>query len=196
VPPSRPDPDHDVVLRARGGDPAAFEALVRHFQDRVHALAYRLTYDRELARDITQDVFLRLYEKFDRYDPSQPFTPWFLRLASNYALNARQRAKLRKTHSLDAPLGGDEDGLRPDPPDPEQATAPEQAAASEERRAIRAAVRDLPDKYAGVVALYYLEGLGVKAIGERLEMPVGTVKIRLHRARDILREALRRLEGA
>ena len=86
------DPPAHILQRARSGDPAAFEVLVHHYQDRVYALCYRLTYHRELARDITQDIFLRLYERLDRYDPTKPFTPWFMRLATNYALNARQKA--------------------------------------------------------------------------------------------------------
>ena len=183
------DPDPACIRRARGGDPRAFAELVRHYQDRVYGLAYRLTYDAELARDIAQDVFLRLFEKLDRYDPARPFTPWFLRLATNYALNARQKARLRWTHSLDAPLL---DGERaPEPKDPEAVQSQALAEESEARAAIHAAIRELPEKYAGVVALHYLEGLSVAAIGERLDLPSGTVKVRLHRARQRLREALR-----
>lgn len=182
------DLDPEIVLRARGGDSAAFEAVVAHFQRRVYGLAYRLTYDTELARDITQDVFLRLYERFDRYDPARPFTPWFLRLATNYALNARQKARLRRAASLDAPLADGE--AAPPTEDEGAAEAGEVAVEREQAAQVRAAVRDLDEKYAGVVALHYLEGLSVKEIAARLEMPLGTVKIRLYRGRDRLRQAL------
>ncbi|MGE0713392.1 MAG: RNA polymerase sigma factor [Planctomycetota bacterium] len=187
------DLEPEVVRRARAGDAGAFEAVVRHFQHRVHALAYRLTYDGELARDITQEVFIHLYERFDRYDPARPFTPWFLRLATNYTLNARAKARLRRAQSLDTG-GPDEGSPRRDPGDADAAPVSAQVATSEERARVRAAVRELPEKYAGVVVLHYLEGLGVKEIAERLDMPVGTVKIRLFRARDQLRQALRGLE--
>jgi RNA polymerase sigma-70 factor (ECF subfamily) len=191
-----PPPDPQVVARARRGDAAAFEALVRHYQDRVHALAWRLTYDEHLARDITQDVFLRLFERLDRYDAARgPFEPWFMTLATNLALNARARASVRRASSLDAPPPGG-DGPPGLPPDPQASPAPARASEAEERAAIRAAVRELPDLYAGVVALHYLEGLGVKEIGARLDMPVGTVKIRLHRARAVLREKLARFGRA
>lgn len=183
--------DPTIIERARGGDTDAFEVIVHTYQNRIYALAYRITYDAELARDITQDVFLRLYERLDRYDPSRPFQPWFLRLATNYALNARQRARLRRTHSLDAPIKGTNDA-RSEPADPTGERPGEAAADAEARAAIHAAIRELPDKYAGVVALHYLEGLGVKGIAERTGMPAGTVKIRLHRARNILREKLKR----
>jgi len=186
--------DPQLILRARSGEAGAFEAIVRRYQHRVYALAYRMTYEAELARDITQDVFLRLYERLDRYDPSRPFEPWFLRLASNYALNARAKARLRRTHSLDAPLDGEVGGRTSEPVDPRAAPPLEGAADAEARRAIRDAVRALPEKYAGVVALHYLEGLGVREIAARLDLPEGTVKIRLHRARNLLRERLERVD--
>lgn len=184
----RADLPREVVLEARGGDPEAFSRLVEHYQARIYALAYRLTYDSEQARDATQEVFLRLYERFDRYDPQRPFAPWFLRLATNLVLNLRQKARLRRTASLDAPLGEDGD-LRPDPP--AQSPSPSEGASEAElRRAIRAEIAKLPEKYAGVVVLHYLEGLSVKEIGERLELAEGTVKVRLYRARDRLRGVL------
>ncbi len=186
--------DPRIVIRARGGDPQAFEALLKFYQHRIHALAYRLTYNTELARDITQDIFLRLYERMDRYDPTRPFEPWFMSLATNYALNARQKAKLRKTLSIDQPVSPDSDRAI-EPPDKEGVGAPKHAEDGEARSAIRQAVRELPDKYAGIVVLHYLEGLGVREIASRLDMPVGTVKIRLHRARNLLREKLRRFRS-
>jgi RNA polymerase sigma-70 factor, ECF subfamily len=187
--------DPGTVLRARGGDPAAFADLVRHYQDAIYGLAYRLTYDRELARDIAQDVFLRLHRSWDKYDTARPFQPWFMTLATNHALNTRAKARRRKALSLDAPLGGDPDGPTIDVEDPDAERADSAAAEGEARRAIRAAIQELPEKYAGVVVLFYLEGLGVKEISARLEMPEGTVKIRLHRARNVLREKLERWKG-
>ena len=181
-------PDPELVRRACAGERAAFEGLVRHYQGAVYGLAYRVTYDAELARDIAQDVFLRLYQRLDRYDPSRPFHPWFMTLASNYTLNARAKAKLRKTVSLDAPIGDGEDS-GPDP-QAEQPTVSELAEEDETRGAVRAAIRALPETYAGVVALHYLEGLSVKEVAARLEIPEGTVKIRLFRARAKLKETL------
>lgn len=188
------DLPREVVLAARGGDPAAFARIVEHYQGRIYGLAYRLTYDSEQARDATQEVFLRLYERFDRYDPQRPFAPWFLRLATNLVLNLRQKARLRRTASLDAPLG-EEGELRADPPDLRAPSPSEGASEAELRRAIRAEIQELPEKYAGVVVLHYLEGLSVKEISARLDIAEGTVKVRLYRARDRLRSVLAALEG-
>lgn len=182
--------DVEVVRRARRGDAAAFEAIVRHYERRIWGLCWKVTWDEELARDVTQEVFLRLYERLDRWDPARPFEPWFLTLATNLAINARARARLRRAASLDGPDGE----RREDPPDPAAAHAADGASEAEARGAIREAVARLPAMYAAVVGLHYLDGLGVKDIAERLTIPVGTVKIRLHRARAALRETLARFE--
>jgi len=183
------DLPREVVLEARGGDPEAFARVVEHYQARIYALAYRLTYDSEQARDGAQEVFLRLYERFDRYDPQRPFAPWFMRLATNLILNLRQKARLRKTTSLDAPIGEGGDLTR-DPPDARAASPSQGASEAEVREAIRGEIAKLPEKYASVVVLHYLEGLSVKEIGDRLELAEGTVKVRLYRARDRLRSVL------
>lgn len=183
-----------MVAQACRGEQAAFEALIRCYQDRVHGLVWRLTYDAELSRDVTQEIFLHLWERLARYDQSRPFTPWFMTMATNYALNARAKARLRKTASLDAPPpGGDPDRKGSEPADATGAQAGEAAAGNEERALIRRAIAELPSHYAGPVVLYYLEGLGVKEIAARLGIPEGTVKIRLHRARDVLRQKLDKL---
>lgn len=190
------EPPRALVVQARRGDPVAFAQLVERTQDAVYALAYRLTYDAELARDIAQDVFLRLFEQLDRYDPQRPFLPWFRTVATRYTLNAREKARRRKALSLDAPLGGDPDGPRPDPADADAPAVPDRAADRERRQVVREAIRELPETYAGAVVLYYLEGLAVKEIAVRLDLPVGTVKIRLHRARALLRERLKRFDDS
>jgi RNA polymerase sigma-70 factor, ECF subfamily len=173
-----PDLAREVIERAAGGDAAAFELIVRRFEKPVYALVLRLTGDREGARDLAQDVFLKAWRNLARYDPERPFAPWFLKLAANLAINAREAAKLRKTVPL------------------EERPAPRSAEGTDEelRAAVRKTIAELDPKYAACVALFYLDGLSVKEIAERLDMPEGTVKIRLHRARDVLKERLARFK--
>jgi len=170
-----PDEDlpRDVLERAARGDAAAFEKIVQRFERPVYSLVFRLTGDKEGARDLAQDVFLKAWRNLPRYDPERPFAPWFLKLAANLAINARAAAKLRKTVPLE-----------------EHPAPPPEAQETDLRDAVRKTIAELDPRYAACVALFYLEGLSVKEIGERLGVPEGTVKIRLHRARSVLKEKL------
>ena len=176
---SSDDLPREVLERAARGDAAAFEEIVRRFERPVYSLVYRLTGDKEGARDLAQDVFLKAWRNLPRYDASRPFAPWFLKLAANLAINAREAAKLRKTVPLEEPPAP-----RPETPDEEL------------RAAVRKTIAELDPKYAACVALFYIDGLSVKEIATRLGMPEGTVKIRLHRARDVLKERLARFKNA
>ena len=181
--PEAEDLPRAVLERAARGDPRAFEAIVRRFERPVFSLVRRLTGNDETARELAQDVFLKCWRNLSRYDPDRPFAPWFLKLAANLALNARAAAKLRKTETLD--------GAR-EPGDPVAVPQASLAATREASDAVRQAVGGLDPRYALPVVLFYLEGLSVKEIAARLELPEGTVKIRLHRARDLLKETLAR----
>ena len=164
------------------------------FSRTVHAIAWRMTYDRHLAADLTQEVFVHLYQNLRRYDPERPFRPWFMKLATNAAINAAKKRRRREV-SLDG-MGrageGDRGGF--DPEDGAACAPPEGAADAEVRGALHEAIRELTPTYRAVVALHYLEGMGVAEVAEALDIPVGTVKIRLYRARAVLREKLARWE--
>ena len=88
-----PEPDRTDVFDARNGDAAAFGKLVHLYQDWVFRLAFRMVWDADEARDLGQEVFLRLFRSLDRYDPERPFGPWFFRLASNVCLNGLKKKK-------------------------------------------------------------------------------------------------------
>jgi RNA polymerase sigma-70 factor (ECF subfamily) len=185
----QPDLPRELLERAARGDASAFDAIVARFERPVHALVHRLMGgDAEAARDVTQDVFLKAWRNLARYDPSRPFAPWFLKLAANLALNAREARRVRRTVSLDAPRPGDDKA--PEGPADTAVRGADRAGDEEMRAAVRRAVAGLDAKYAMPVVLFYLEGLPVKEIAERLDLPEGTVKIRLHRARDTLKKTL------
>lgn len=189
--PGEPEIPRAVLERAARGDVAAFGQIVARFERPVYSLVHRLTGDAESARDVTQEVFLKAWKNLSRYDPERPFAPWFLKLAANLALNARAAARVRRTTSLDAPRPGTDASA--EIADPAALPAAQRAADEEVRAAVRASVAELEGKDALPVALFYLEGLSVREIADRLSLPLGTVKIRLHRARDVLKEKLERL---
>src|SRR5688572_14442746 len=150
-----PDIPRDTLLRARLGDREAFRLVLEATQRLAYNIAYRITWNAGDAEDATQEIYLRLFRNFSQYDPEQPFLPWFRRLATNCALNWRE--KRRPTVELtDVPV--------------------RDAAPRDASERLRQAIRELPPEYQSCVTLKYLEDLGVAEIAEALQVPVGTVK--------------------
>lgn len=184
-----PPPSREVIKRAIDGDAGAFEIIVQRYERAAFSLAYKMCHDQHLAADVVQEVFLQLYRKLHRYDLDRPFTPWFFRLATNMSINALKLKRHRRTRVLS-------ELSDPDRGDPaEQAVAPDPGAAQalqeqEQSQVLRQLVASLPEKYAAIVSLRYLKELSVEDIAETLKMPLGTVKVRLFRARDLLRRRL------
>jgi len=184
------EPTSDDIRRAQGGDVEAFERIVAYYQTGLYNLAYRLVHNAETARDLCQEILLRVYRNLHMFDVDRPFRPWLYRVATNVCLNAIKSRTLR-TLSLQR-LQNDESDL---PYEPE--AKGEDVAAGVERREraeiVRARVAELAPHYRVVLVLFYLKQLSHEEICEALDLPLGTVKNRLFRARRILRE---KLEGA
>jgi RNA polymerase sigma-70 factor (ECF subfamily) len=152
------------------GDREAFRSLLELTQKLAFNIAYRIVWNANDAEDATQEVYLRLYRNFSQYDPAQPFLPWFRRLATNCVLNWKEK-------------------LRPSAELPEVAVRDE--APRDPGGRLHQAIRELPSEYQACVTLKYLEDLGVAEIAQTLQVPVGTVKTWLFRAREMLVQKLK-----
>ena len=180
-----PDVSPEVVAAAQQGDDAAFARIVEHYQRAVFALAWRMTHDAAAAEDFAQEVFLRLWRKFHTFDPRRPLRPWLLRLATNVCINA-----LKKHTVATSSLHIGEDDEAPWEP-PSHRPGPVRLAEGRElARRLEDAIGQLPDDYRLVVTLRHLEGLSYEEISDVLGWPLGTVKVRLFRARERLRRML------
>lgn len=166
-----PDLPKDTLLRARSGDREAFRTVLESVQKLAYNIAWRLTWNASDADDATQEVFLRLFRNFPHYDPALPFLPWFRRLATNCILNWKEK---RRDHPAEIPE-----------------VAVREAAAPDPSGRLHQAIRELPPEYQTCVTLKYLEDLGVQEIAETMQVPVGTVKTWLFRARDLLVQKLK-----
>ena len=187
VSPSRVDATELAALvdPCRSGDPQAWEAFVRHFQGRMFALAYSYAGDREDARDLAQDIFIRLYETRDQWVSGDEFLPWLFRVARNRSIDYLRRRKVR-TPALTVP----DDALAdlPDHAPTPEAHAVAQAVASDRRSLLHAAMRGLSAINREIVVLRDVHGLSVQHVASVLGIPVGTVKSRASRARVELTE--------
>jgi RNA polymerase sigma-70 factor (ECF subfamily) len=173
------------------GDDAAFAVLVRRYERGIYNVAYRMVRDSELARDLTQDVFIRVHGALGKYDPVYPFTSWIYRVASNLCIDHLRRKKL-KTVSLDAPLSlGNDETITRDVEDPRQ--DPDAELQDRERsRLLVQALDELPEAHRLVLILRHQRDLSYDEIALTLDLPLGTVKARIHRAREALRKVLER----
>ncbi|HEY8503903.1 MAG TPA: sigma-70 family RNA polymerase sigma factor [Gemmataceae bacterium] len=197
---SRPAEPSDLELlhRAREGDWDAFEALVGRYQGRVFGLAMRLLGRRPDAEDVTQQTFLSLVEHLDQFRGESGVAAWVLRIAANHALKLMRKRRGLPTVPLEVP-GGDGGDSAPLPhpafiarwrENPEDL-----AQRAEVRRLIEEALAELDEKYRTVFVLRDVEGLSVRETAEALGLSEANVKVRLLRARLMLRERLTRELG-
>ncbi|HEX6146333.1 MAG TPA: RNA polymerase sigma factor [Acidimicrobiia bacterium] len=181
----RPLIEQELIQRARNGDVAAFEELVRMHQSIALRVAVLVVGDHSDAEDVTQEAFVKAYHALGRFRQDSPFRPWLLRIVRNEALNQRRRHG--RQDRLGLRLAGDR--LSGD-----AAPSPETVVVSEsERESVLAAVNGLPERYRQVVALRYLLGLSEAETAETLGIPAGTVKSRTARALSRLERSLSRV---
>jgi RNA polymerase sigma-70 factor (ECF subfamily) len=186
------DPDRELVARWQGGDEKAFEELIERHQQRVYRLLYRMMGSREDAEDLTQETFLSLHRHGHRFRSESRFSTFIYRVAANAALNRRRalgrgRSRVEKLKTRND--AGDD--LPSAPRDPEDAML-----GGELSEHVRAALETLSPALRMPVVLYDIEGLAYGEIAKVLGVAEGTVKSRIHRARQALREELKGLLGA
>jgi RNA polymerase sigma-70 factor (ECF subfamily) len=180
--------DTELVRAAREGERGAFDALVRRHQDRVWRLCVRWLGDPETAREVAQDAFLAAYRAIGGFRGDASFRTWLLHIAVNHCRNAHTARRRRAWGRHDA-LGPDPTGRTLDMPDP--GPLPDvRAVVTDGRQRLRAALAALDEDLRAVVLLRDVEDLDYEEIAQVLDVPRGTVKSRLHRARQMLAETL------
>ena len=179
-----------LARRALKGDQQAFAEIVGLYQDKLYHMACRMLNNRQEAEDVVQDTFLRVYRNLDRYDESMKFSTWIYRIATNLCIDRLRKRK--PSYSLDAE-SSDHEGLDGYSMMPSDDRTPEsEAILSETQATVQEAIESLPAKYKSVMALRYMQDLSLQEIGDILDMPVTTVKTRVHRGREFLRKKLER----
>jgi RNA polymerase sigma-70 factor (ECF subfamily) len=186
------DPDVQLMLRVKKGDEAAFAKLVHGYQDRLINIFLNLLGDRELAEDLTQELFLRVHRARHGYEPNAKFSTWVFRIANNLASNARRTKGRRKEVQLKTSESGPL-GARP----PEKMLADKSALMPtrqldkrEAQDVVREALDGLNDRQRMALLLHKFEDLSYGDIGDAMELSPQAVKSLLSRARENLREKL------
>ena len=184
------------IERLKKGEEAAFEALVSERSGEIYGLLYRLTENREEARDLTQETFLRAFQSISRFRGDADLKTWIYRIAINQARNRWRwwsRRRRGSTVSLDSPQPGSNQPLSSTLSVDHSNTPEQDTLAHEREKALRLALQSLGRVYREAVILRDIEGFSYEEVSETLGISIGTVKSRLARGRDALR---RKLEGS
>lgn len=189
--------DWGLLERARGGDFSAFEALVARYERRVFGLARRIVRNEHDAEEVVQQTFITLLEHLHDFRGDSAFATWLLRIASNHALALLRREAVRAAVPLadDATRNGDDDLPFPSFIAEWRETPDQILGRAETGRILREALDQLDDKYRITFLLRDVEGLSTAETAEALGITESNVKVRLLRARLMLREKLTRVFG-
>jgi RNA polymerase sigma-70 factor (ECF subfamily) len=188
-------PDADVVALAQQGQERAFRELIRRYERPVFSLVYRMVRDRELAEDLAQDTFIKVLNHIDRYRPEFKFSSWLFKIANNVAID-----HLRKRQLPTVTMHGSPNAVTPEAIEATSfdAVVPQESAldeieARETGTAIEQAIASLRPEYRACIMLRHVEDRSYEEIAATLDLPLGTVKTYIHRARHELRQALEHL---
>jgi RNA polymerase sigma-70 factor (ECF subfamily) len=188
-------PDADVVALAQRGREAAYRELIRRYERPVFSLVFRMVRDRELAEDLTQDAFIKVLNNIERYRPEFKLSSWLFKIANNVAIDHLRRRSIETVSMDGSPHAQTADAVEATSFDVtvEQENALEEIEAKELGSAIERAIARLRPEYRSCIMLRHVEGRSYEEIATTLDLPLGTVKTYIHRARHELRRALEHL---
>jgi RNA polymerase sigma factor (sigma-70 family) len=185
--------DGEIVGRCLQGDERAYRELITRYRRQVYSVALRMVRRAEDAEDVTQETFVRMFRALDRYDPNRPFAAWLLTIASRLCIDHIRRKRINPISLFQQSSDSDDEymievedpGLKPD----------ETAIHAQEETMATQLIDSLPEHYRIVVMLRHQQDLSYEEIAEALELPLGTVKARIHRAREILKTRIQDLSS-
>ncbi|CAG9610279.1 RNA polymerase sigma factor SigW [Pseudoneobacillus rhizosphaerae] len=177
------------ILQVLKGDQDAYGEIVELYKDKVYQISYRMLGNRHEAEDIAQEAFIRAFINIHSFNIDLKFSTWLFRIATNLCIDRIRKKK--PDYYLDAEVAGT-DGLNMYSQIPSKTDMPEKEIESLElEETIQSEILKLPEKYRTVIVLKYIEELSLIEISKILNLPIGTVKTRIHRGREALRKQLR-----
>ena len=184
--------DHALLEATRSGDQDAFAELVSRYRNQITSYIYRMTNDYDGAVDLAQETFLRVYRAAGRYQTTHAFSTYIYRIATNLAISELRKRKRRRLVSLTGLLASDDgQDMRDFNPPDERPLQDVDLVDSERRAVVKRAIATLPDKYRAPLVLRDVEGKSYDEIAAILSTSEGTVKSRINRARNFLRDKMR-----
>ncbi|MBO8156982.1 MAG: RNA polymerase sigma factor SigW [Bacillaceae bacterium] len=179
------------IKQVKKGDQSAFEEIVSFYQNKVFQICYRMLGNSHEAEDAAQETFVRAYMNIHSFDEKRKFSTWLYRIATNLSIDRIRKKK--PDYFLDAEIKGSDGLTMYSQIATEQRLPEEEVESLELQDYIQQQILSLPPKYRSVIVLRYIDELSLQEISDVLDMPIGTVKTRIHRGREALRKKLRDL---
>ncbi len=183
------DADFEVVKRVQAGDVAAFDQLIRKYRERLFGVVYNLTSNREDTADLVQDAFIKAFQSINRFQGQSAFFTWLYRIAVNTALSHLRKNKLRTFFSLEK-IQEDDPSSKVLADLTDRSGADRDAYLRELQEKLNEAMQKLSIKHRTVITLFEIDGLSHAEIAEIMECSEGTVRSRLHYAKQFLQGEL------
>lgn len=188
------DGDEELVARCNRGDREAFNELVLKYQKKIFNVAYRFVGDQEEANDLAQEIFAAAYQNLKKFRGDSKFSTWLFQIATNRGKNRFKYLKRRGFFANKSSQNQDEDGESCQKVVPDFSTNPENILSSRQvQKVVQEAIEALEPDHREIVILRDIEGFSYEEIAQMLDLPEGTTKSRLHRARMVIKEKLKKV---
>lgn len=181
--------EKNLIAKCRNGDVGAFEELISGYEKKVFNIVYRMIGDYNDALDVSQEIFINVFRSIKNFRENSSFYTWLYRIAVNECMDYMKKKKKAVIYSIDAPVeAGDNDVVREIKDDGE--TVEEKVERNELRKSIEEALSCLSYEHRVMIVLRDIQGLSYEEIAQTVKSPTGTVKSRINRARQALKELL------
>ena len=184
--------DFHLVVKARGGDQKAYADLMQRYKDSIYFMVLKMVNNREDAMDLTVETFAKAFEKLDKYQPDFAFSTWLFRVATNNCIDFIRKKKLNtiSIHGMTNDEGEEKQlEIKSDVLNPEESSIKKQ-----QTKELRQLIDSLPSRYRNLITLRYFDELSYEEIAMQLDLPLGTVKAQLFRARFLLGNIINRVK--
>ena len=184
--------DYELIDDAINGNEDAFGIIMERYKNSLYGLIFKMVRNHEETEDLVQEAFIKSYNALESFNKQYSFSTWLFKIASNNCIDHLRKRRLQTT-SIDAPIRTDEGSISQDLPD--TSYSPEKDSLRNELFvSVNSIIEELPDKYKEVINLRHKEDKSYDEISQALDIPIGTVKARIFRAREILKKSIAKMK--
>lgn len=181
--------DREWAQRAKEGNEVAYQKIVDRYRKSLHYYISKMVRDQKVVEDLVQETFMKAFDNISSYSTDYAFSTWLYRIAKNHTIDYLRKKKLN-TLSIDEPVQTKEGEMQMELPDKKEETDRD-VIRKQRKKIIQQAIDNLPDKYQSVIKLRHMQEKSYQEISDELDLPLGTVKAHIYRARELLYKALK-----